>query len=82
MNIIVRKNSSGIEGLLDNILSAHMYLFVSGFILVLIGYVFTKLIKRSVGIEIEIDLIIFDIQSGDFLYKEKVWIPIFIFFEK
>ncbi len=50
MNRIVRKNSSGIEGLLDNILSAHMYLFVSGFIRVLIGYVFTKLIKRSIGI--------------------------------
>ena len=57
MNRIVRKNSSGIEGLLDNILSAHMYLFVSGFILV-IGYVFTKLIKRSIGIEIEIGLIL------------------------
>ncbi|EKA04862.1 hypothetical protein GMD1E_01560 [Enterococcus sp. GMD1E] len=35
-----------------------MYLFVSGFILVLIGYVFTKLIKRSIGIEIEIGLIL------------------------
>lgn len=58
MNRIVRKNSSGIEGLLDNILSAHMYLFVSGFILVLIGYIFTKLIKRSIGIEIEIGLIL------------------------
>lgn len=58
MNRIVRKNSSGIEGFFDNIFFVYMYLFVFGFIFVLIGYVFMKLIKCLIGIEIEIGLIL------------------------
>lgn len=37
--------------------NGHMYLFVVGIVLFLVGYVSTKLIKRSIEKEIEIDLI-------------------------
>lgn len=37
--------------------NGHMYLFVVGIVLLLVGYVSTKLIKRSIEKEIEIDLI-------------------------
>ncbi|WP_419771511.1 hypothetical protein, partial [Enterococcus faecium] len=59
----IEQSGKTIEGLKDfltmfiQFVNGHMYLFVSGFILSLIGYVTTKLIKKSIEKEIEIDLI-------------------------
>ncbi len=65
MTLTERIEQSGktVEGLKEfltmfiQFVNGHMYLFVSGIILSMIGYVTTKLIKRSIEKEIEIDLI-------------------------
>lgn len=54
------RTTKGVKGFLMtfvHFVNGHMYLFEVGIILFLVGYVSTKLIKRSIEKEIEIDLI-------------------------